>query len=78
MATDGMVSILLGDRHPLFQEAVRSVLDDIAGVGPARKRALLRKFGSVRAMQEVSVDEIAAVGGVGTALAERIKLALTS
>jgi hypothetical protein len=29
-------------------------------------------------MQEVSVDELAAVGGVGTALAERIKLALTS
>ena len=60
------------------RRAVRSALDDIAGVGPARKRALLRKFGSVRAMQEVSVDEIAAVGGVGTALAERIKLALTS
>jgi excinuclease ABC subunit C len=60
------------------RRAVRSALDDIAGVGPARKRALLRKFGSVRAMQEVSVAELAAVGGVGTALAERIKLALTS
>jgi excinuclease ABC subunit C len=60
------------------RRAVRSILDDIAGVGPARKRALLRKFGSVRAMQEVSVAELAAVGGVGTALAERIKLALTS
>ena len=58
------------------RRAVRSVLDDIAGVGPARKRALLRKFGSVRAMQEAPVEELAAVGGVGTALAERIKLAL--
>jgi excinuclease ABC subunit C len=60
------------------RRAVRSILDEIAGVGPARKRALLRKFGSVRAMQEVSVQDLAAVGGVGTALAERIKLALTS
>jgi excinuclease ABC subunit C len=60
------------------RRAVRSVLDDIAGVGPARKRALLRTFGSVRAMQEVSVEELAAVGGVGAALAERIKSALTS
>jgi excinuclease ABC subunit C len=60
------------------RHAVRSILDDIAGVGPARKRALLRKFGSVRAMQEAPVEELAAVGGVGAALAERIKLALTS
>lgn len=58
------------------RRAVRSILDDISGVGPARKRALLRKFGSVRAMQEAPVEELAAVGGVGAALAERIKLAL--
>ena len=58
--------------------AVRSILDDIAGVGPARKRALLRKFGSVRAMQDAPVEDLAAVGGVGAALAERIKSALTS
>jgi len=58
------------------RRAVRSILDDIAGVGPARKRALLRKFGSVRAMQEAPVEELAAVGGVGSALAERIKSAL--
>jgi excinuclease ABC subunit C len=60
------------------RRAVRSILDDIAGVGPARKRALLRKFGSVRAMQEAPVEDLAAVGGVGTALAERIKQALSS
>ena len=60
------------------RRAVRSILDDIAGVGPARKRALLRKFGSVRAMQDAPVEELAAVGGVGAALAKRIKSALTS
>ncbi|MDP9252284.1 MAG: excinuclease ABC subunit UvrC, partial [Chloroflexota bacterium] len=60
------------------RRAIRSILDDITGVGPAKKRALLRKFGSVRAMQEAPVEELAAVGGVGAALAERIKLALSS
>ena len=60
------------------RRAVRSILDDIAGVGPARKRALLRKFGSVRAMQEAPVEELAAVGGVGAALAERIKSAIAT
>ena len=60
------------------RRAIRSILDDVAGVGPARKRALLRKFGSVRAMQEAPVEELAAVGGVGPALAERIKQALSS
>jgi excinuclease ABC subunit C len=59
------------------RRAVRSVLDDIAGVGPARKRALLRKFGSVRAMQEAPVEDLATVGGVGAALAQRIKQALS-
>ena len=58
------------------RRAVRSILDEIAGVGPARKRALLRRFGSVRAMQEAPVEDLAAVGGVGNALAERIKQAL--
>jgi excinuclease ABC subunit C len=60
------------------RRAIRSILDDVAGVGPARKRALLRKFGSVRAMQEAPVEDLAAVGGVGPALAERIKQALSS
>ncbi len=58
------------------RRAVRSILDEIAGVGPARKRALLRKFGSVRAMQEAPVEELAAV--VGATLGERIKQALTT
>ena len=56
--------------------AVRSVLDEVEGVGPARKRALLRRFGSVKAMREASADDLAAVAGVGPALAERIKQAI--
>ena len=58
------------------KRATRSVLDDIQGVGPAKKRALLRKFGSVKAMREASEGELAGVAGVGPALAERIKQAI--
>jgi excinuclease ABC subunit C len=55
---------------------VRSVLDDVAGVGPARKRALLRVFGSTKQMRSASVDEIASVPGISRALAETIHSAL--
>jgi excinuclease ABC subunit C len=58
------------------KRATRSVLDEVEGVGPARKRALLRRFGSVRAMREAPVADLAAVAGVGSALAERIKEAI--
>jgi excinuclease ABC subunit C len=50
----------------------RSVLDELPGVGPARKRALLRVFGSARQMRKATVDEIASVPGISRALAQRI------
>jgi len=51
----------------------KSALDDLPGVGPARKRALLRVFGSTRALKQASVEEIASVPGIGDALAARIR-----
>jgi len=56
--------------------AVRSGFDDLPGVGPARRRALLRTFGSLKRVREAPVEQIAAVPGIGRALAERIKAAL--
>ncbi len=56
----------------------RSALDDLPGVGPARKRALLRVFGSSRALKGATVEEIAAVPGIGEALAIRIREHLDS
>jgi excinuclease ABC subunit C len=53
--------------------ATRSALDGLAGVGPARRRALLRVFGSSRALRGASEQEIAAVPGIGPALARRIR-----
>jgi excinuclease ABC subunit C len=55
---------------------VRSVLDDVAGVGPARKRALLRVFGSTKQMRSATVDDIASVPGISRALAETIHATL--
>lgn len=58
------------------RRAVRSVLDEVPGVGPAKKRALLRRFGSVKGLREAPASELAAVPGVGPALAERIREAI--
>jgi excinuclease ABC subunit C len=51
----------------------QSSLDTVPGVGPGRKRALMRKFGSVKAIREASVEQLAAVDGISTKLAEQIK-----
>src|SRR5262249_30722807 len=52
---------------------MRSVLDDIEGIGPVRRRALLRHFGSLRRIREASVDEIAGVKGFNADIAATIK-----
>ena len=51
----------------------RSVLDEIPGIGPKRKKTLLRHFGSARAIASASVEEIAAVEGMTRDVAERVK-----
>jgi excinuclease ABC subunit C len=47
-------------------------LDEIAGVGPTRKRALLRHFGTAKAVSRAAVEDLMAVEGVSRALAEAI------
>lgn len=51
----------------------QSVLDQIPGIGEARKKALLRDFGSVKKIREASIEEISAVKGIGPGLAAIIK-----
>lgn len=55
------------------KNATRSALDSVPGVGPKRKKALLRKFGSVKAIREAEIDEIASTVGFTRALAEKVK-----
>ena len=47
-------------------------LDEIQGVGPARKRALLQHFGSAKAAGRAGVTDLAAVEGISTQLAQKI------
>ncbi len=53
-----------------------SKLDDIAGVGPAKRRDLLRYFGSVEALAAASEADLQRVGGVGPRTAKEIRQAL--
>ena len=55
------------------KRALRSELDEIAGIGPGRKKALLKQFGSVRKIREASIDDVAATPGISRDLAERLK-----
>jgi excinuclease ABC subunit C len=59
-------------REKRGRRALASPLDDVPGVGPTRKRALLRRFGSLTRLREAGADEIADTPGVGRALAEQI------
>jgi excinuclease ABC subunit C len=56
--------------------SLRSSIDMVTGIGPKRKRMLLRRFGSVQAIKEAPVDEIAAVPGLTRSLAVRLKQTL--
>jgi excinuclease ABC subunit C len=63
----------LRDRRTLGSE-----LQEIPGVGPARRRALLRRFGSLRGIRKASADQLSEVPGVTPELAERISRALSA
>ncbi|MEP6468903.1 MAG: excinuclease ABC subunit UvrC [Chloroflexota bacterium] len=55
------------------KKALASVFDEVPGIGQARKKALLKRFGSVRRIREASLDEVAETPGLGRAAAERLK-----
>lgn len=64
-------------RKQRARRALRSPLDDIPGIGPARKRALLRRFGSLRRLARATPEDIAETPGVGPSLAREIHERLT-
>lgn len=69
----------LAYHHALRRKRIsESVLDDIPGIGPERKRALLRHFGSLRGLKKAGVEEIAAVPGVGRELAQSVRQTLSA
>ena len=55
------------------KSSVRSALDLVPGIGPKRKRGLIRRFGSVKGIREAPIDELAAAPGMTAKLADKIK-----
>lgn len=51
----------------------KSVLDDIPGIGPKRKKALMKHFGSIRAISAASIDDLAALDGMTHDAAQKVK-----
>ncbi|WP_425503729.1 excinuclease ABC subunit UvrC [Sphaerisporangium rubeum] len=58
------------------KSVTESALDDIRGLGAARKQALLRHFGSVKRLRDATAEEIQQVPGIGRSTAETIVAAL--
>jgi excinuclease ABC subunit C len=64
----------LGYHHRIRKrETFASALDSVPGVGPKRKKALLRRFGSLKAIREASAEELTEVSGITESLAQKIK-----
>jgi excinuclease ABC subunit C len=55
------------------KEGITSALDYISGIGPRRKKALLKKFGSIEAIKEASLEELSQTEGITLALARKVK-----
>jgi excinuclease ABC subunit C len=60
-------------RERRSKKSVQSTLDLVPGVGPKRKRMLIRRFGSVNGIREASLEEVAAVPGLTLTVARAIK-----
>jgi excinuclease ABC subunit C len=58
------------------KQTIVSQLDEIPGIGPKRRSALLRQFGSIEAIRQASVDELAAAPGMSRKAAEQLKASL--
>jgi excinuclease ABC subunit C len=60
-------------RKTRSKQSIASALDSVPGIGPKRKRALLRRFGGVRGIRDASPEELAATQGMNMKLAKRLK-----
>jgi len=69
-----------GDREDALRGRARiaTALDRVEGVGPARRAALLKAFGSVAALAQASAEEIARRASVPASVAERVRAELAA
>ncbi len=54
------------------KQSTKSTLDEIPGIGPRRRKALLEKFGSLEAIRKATAEELAAVPGMNRSVAEQL------
>ncbi|MGH2660282.1 MAG: helix-hairpin-helix domain-containing protein, partial [Actinomycetota bacterium] len=59
-------------RQKRSKRAMASPLDEVPGIGPARKKALLKRFGSLARLARGSVEEISGTPGVGPEMARAL------
>jgi excinuclease ABC subunit C len=55
------------------KRTTQSLLDSVPGIGPTRKKALIKKFGSLRGVRLATIEELQEVPGISRELAEAIK-----
>lgn len=67
---------ITGHRQRRSKARNRSPLESVEGIGPARRKALLRQFGGLQELQRAGIEDIARIPGISKALAERIYRAL--
>ena len=65
-------------RQKRGKRMVESILDDVPGLGEARKKAVLRQFGSLKRLRSATVDELASVPGIGPTVAQALVDALAA
>jgi len=53
-----------------------SLLDDVPGLGDTRRKALMKKFGSLKRLRAASIDELMSVPGIGRRTAEAVQVAI--
>ena len=64
---------IIHHRNLRGKASIRSALDDIPGIGPARRKELLKTFGSLKAIREADTDALAAVKGMNRTAAEAVR-----
>ena len=63
-------------RNLRSKSSLRSPIDNVTGIGPKRKRMLMRRFGTLKGIKEAAIDDLAAVPGMTRSLAIRLKQTL--